>query len=143
MAPSSRGEGCELPGGSAMRRFCRHGCEAFDGFTADGSVVTWERVLKALREAQSPRCCKKFQASAIPLVFCVSSAPHVPLKFVSSRVDVRLQSCAVCLENSVSFATIFLQPGSVPLCLQFRGVYVQFLLCVHHVDACPDGGSSW
>ena len=52
MAPSSRGEGCELPGGSAKRRFCRQGCEAFDGFSADGSVVTWERVLKALREAQ-------------------------------------------------------------------------------------------
>ena len=50
--PHLHREGCELPGGSAERRFCRHGHEAFDGFSADGSVVTWERVLKALREAQ-------------------------------------------------------------------------------------------
>ena len=75
MVPSSRGVGCVLLGGSAMRRFCRHGHEVYDGFSADGSVVTWDMVLKVLRERQWQGYGPRFKRISVPcclreLLFC-------------------------------------------------------------------------
>ena len=54
MAPSSRREGCELSDGSTGEGSVVAVLKLMVGFTADGSVVTWRRALKALRVQSVP-----------------------------------------------------------------------------------------
>ena len=94
MAPSSRGEGWELPGGSAGRRFCRHGHEVYDGFTAYGSVVTWGRVLKALRDTQWQRFGPRLRRTAV--LYCLRELLFLFILCVKSHLFFVSNAELVC-----------------------------------------------
>ena len=109
MAPSSRGEGCELSDGSTARRFRRHALlEAYDGFTADGSVVTWKRVLKALRDTQWQRFGPRLRR--ISVLYCLRELVFLVIFFAEVAFLFRTLSWVFQAQ-----ATIRKWPGCVLL----------------------------